>query len=246
MRAPLKSGCLFPAFAAAIPLLIVLRASTACAATLLPPDPSLVIGQAVSFDGFVDQTGRPFRAASADPRPWIVSPIYTHCPTTCSVITTALKDALRQPGLGDYRVLSFSFDPQETDASLAAFRERMRLPPDWVTLRAADPAALERTLRNLDFRTIQLDGDVFEHPNLIAVLDADQRVVAFLYGVRPSPAELARAVTRARNGTTALDPWRPYLFFFAAVGFAASAAAFIGRFASIRRRARVRAAVREV
>jgi protein SCO1/2 len=242
MRAPRKSDSLFRASAAAILLLIVFPASAVCGATLLPPDPSVVVGRPISFDGFVDQSGRPFRAASAGTRPWIVSPIYTHCPTTCSVITAALKAALQQSGLADYRVLSFSFDPQETDASLVAFRDRMQLPSDWVTLRATDRAALERTLRSLDFRTIQLDGDVFEHPNLIAVLDADQRVVAFVYGVRPSPAEITRAVQRARDGASALDAWRPYLFFFAAVGFAASAAVFIAMLAGKRRRAATRAA----
>jgi protein SCO1 len=244
MRAPRQSVSLFVASAAAILLSIVFPLAAVCGATLLPPDPRVVVGRPIAFDGFVDQSGRPFRAASADTRPWIVSPIYTHCPTTCSVMTAALKAALQQSGVADYRVLSFSFDPQETDASLAAFRNRMQLPSDWVTLRATDPAALERTLRSLDFRTIQLDGDVFEHPNLIAVLDAGQRVVAFVYGIRPSPTELARALERARGGASALDAWRPYLFFFAAVGFVASAAVFTTVLAGTRQRAAARATCR--
>jgi cytochrome oxidase Cu insertion factor (SCO1/SenC/PrrC family) len=212
--------------AALLPAL--LWSSAARANTLLPPDPDVAIGQEISFAGFVDQNGDPLPTPSADARPWIVSPMYARCPTTCSVITAALKAALARSGLqpSEYRVLSFSFDPRETDASLAEFRARMQLPPEWVTLRASDPAALERTLRRLDFRTLELYGGRFEHPNLVAVLDPSRRVVDFVYGVNPSPSALARAAARARNGASVLDRWRPYSFFFAAVGLLASSAVF--------------------
>ena len=209
-------------------LALLLTAAVAPAVTLLPPDPDLVIGRQIAFDGLVDETGRPFQPTAEDRRPWVVSPIYTHCPSTCSAITSGLAAALRRAGLraADYRVLSLSFDPRETDAGLAAFRARLRLPPEWASVRAADPAALQRILRSLDFRTLQLDNGHFEHPNLVTVLDAERRAVAIVYGVTPSATELATALSRARNGASALDRWRPYLFFFAAVGLLASAAVF--------------------
>lgn len=224
--------------AAATLLLALLCCATASATTVLAPDPDVAIGQQISFDGFVDQNGEPVAVAGADTRPWIVSPIYSRCPTTCSVITAALKAALQRAGLrpDEYRVLSFSFDPRETGASLAEFRARMQLPPEWLTVRASDPAALERTLRRLDFRTIEVDGGRFEHPNLVAVLDPSRRVVGFVYGVRPSASELARLVATARNGASALDRWRPYGFFFAAVGLLASTAAFLSLLGHRRRR----------
>jgi cytochrome oxidase Cu insertion factor (SCO1/SenC/PrrC family) len=155
--------------------------------------------------------------------------MYTRCPTTCSALTTALKAALRESGLqnGEYRVVSFSFDPDETTASLAAFRTRMQLPAEWITLRASDPAALDRTLRGLDFRTLQLEGGGIEHPNLVAVLDGSRHIVAFVYGIPPSPNQIMRAVRRARSGASLLDRLRPYLFLFAALGFVASSALFV-------------------
>jgi cytochrome oxidase Cu insertion factor (SCO1/SenC/PrrC family) len=218
-------------------LLLAVLCTPAPGDAILPPDPGVALGQTVTFDGFVDQSGQPFRAAADDGRAWIVSPIYTRCPTTCSALTAALQAALRQSGLrsADYRVVSLSFDPEETDASLAEFRDRLRLPPEWITLRAADRAALERTLGTLDFRTMQLDGGAIEHPNLVAVLDGGRRVVAFVYGIPLSAAELTRAVTRARAGASPLDGWRPYAFLFAALGFIASAAVFIALLSRARR-----------
>ncbi|MGH7786130.1 MAG: SCO family protein [Candidatus Binatia bacterium] len=205
----------------AIALALLLMAVAAPAATLLPPDPDLVIGRAIPFDGFVDEQGRPVPKPADDPRPWLISPIYTQCQSTCSAITAGLAAALRRAELdaGSYRVISLSFDPHETDASLAEFRTRMQLPPDWATVRATDRAALQRTLRSLDFRTIELDGGHFEHPNLVTVLDAERRAVAMVYGIAPSPDELGAALARARDGAAASDGWRPYLFFFAAVGY---------------------------
>jgi protein SCO1/2 len=224
--------------ATAIALLLALFCAAARATTVLPPDPDATIGQQISFDGFVDQNGDPPPTASVDRRPWIVSPMYTHCPTTCSVLTAALKGALQRSGLrpSEYRVLSFSFDPRETDTSLAEFRARMQLPPEWLTLRTGDSVALERTMRQLDFRTVELDGGRFEHPNLVAVLDPSRRVVGFVYGVTPSAGELARVVSRAGEGASPLDRWRPYGFFLAAVGLLASTAIFVSLLSHRRRR----------
>jgi len=204
------------------------------AGTLLPPDPSRAIGNRVPFDGFTDENGRPLAslATSAemqrDPRPWIVSPMYTHCPHTCSALTAGLQRALDRSGLApsEYRIVSFSFDPEETDERLRAFRARMHLPESWVTLRARDPSSLQATLRSLDFRTISTaDGD-FDHPNLVAILAPDRRLASYLFGIEVSPRALARDVRRARNGVTPVDSWRPYLFFFATFGFVGSAVAF--------------------
>jgi protein SCO1/2 len=216
--------------------------------TLLPPDSGRTIGGRIPFAGFVDENGNDFSPLETDagpsgnPRPWIVSPMYTRCPHTCSAITTALRSALQRSALdpAEYRILSFSFDPHETAAGLQAFRARMRLPAEWLTLRARDPAALDRTLAGLDFRTITVAGNEFEHPNLVAVLAPDMRLTGYIFGINFSSAELARAVRRARAGVSAFDAWRAALFFFAAVGFLVSALLF-GTLVA-RRRARARRA----
>jgi cytochrome oxidase Cu insertion factor (SCO1/SenC/PrrC family) len=196
----------------------------------MPPDTARTIGRRLSFEGFVDQAGRPLddERSGAD-RPWIVSPIYTRCPHTCSALTAGLREALEESGLAasEYRRLSFSFDPSETAETLQAFRERMHLPADWVTLRAEDGHSLTRLLDTMDFRTMQTPSGEFQHPNLVAVLTPDLELAGYVFGVKPSAADLARLVRRARTGVPATARWGTLFFFFAATGFLASTFVFV-------------------
>jgi cytochrome oxidase Cu insertion factor (SCO1/SenC/PrrC family) len=242
VRSPLRRRRLWN-----VVLLVLLGVTRAALGqTLLPPDPARTLGKVVAFDGFVDENGRGFSPQGAvsapnhDGQPWIVSPMYTRCPHTCSAVTVGLKRALDQSGLdaSEYRVVSFSFDPQESGERLRSFRSRLRLPERWLTLRAESREALERTLRGLDFRTITVADGEFEHPNLVAVLTPDMRLVSYVFGINFSPAEIAAAVRRARAGGSPLDPWRIYLFLFAAFGFLVSALVFVALFN--RRRAKAK------
>ncbi len=219
----------------AVSVLVVLGAIVPRAAgqTLLPPDPALAVGHVIPFDGFVDQEGRAFVSpvtapAAAGAPVWIVSPIYTRCAFTCAPITAALRSALERSGLqaSQYRVMSFSFDPNETAEELRAFRARMALPEEWLTLRAVEPAALERTLTALDFRTITLGNREFAHPNLIVILAPDLRLVKYLFGTTFAPTEVAAAVQRARSAAAFAEPWEPYVFTASAVGVLLSGLVF--------------------
>jgi len=204
----MKEGAAWYQLAALATGLLVVAASHA--QTVLPPDPSKTIGGRVSFQGFVDENGRDVAALAGtpnglDPAPvWIVSPIYTRCPFTCSPITTALKTALRESDLepSAYRVVSLSFDPNETGESLRAFRAAMQLPAGWLTIRAASTDALERTLGNLDFRTMVIGDGQYAHPNLLAVLAPDMRLNEYIFGVTFSPTQMASAVRAARGGAS--------------------------------------------
>ena len=228
--------------AAAAAGLLALLAGAGRAQTLLPPDPQAAVGRTVPFDGWIDERGQSLAAlvaaadAQADPRPWVVSPIYTHCPSTCSPITAALQTALRGSGLlpSDYRVVSLSFDPDETADSLAAFRARLRLAPEWLTVRAGDRTALEATLRALDVRTVTRDDGGFDHPNLIVVLGADRKLVGYVFGVAPAAAELSALLSRARGGAASASR-SAGLFGAAALGLALSAGVFVALLSRRRR-----------
>lgn len=199
---------------------------------MLPPDPSRTVGKQVPLDGFVDEQGRDvaglLAAADNRARVWIVSPIYTRCPFTCSPITTALKTALRESDLAasDYRVISLSFDPNETAESLRAFRAALQLPADWLTIRAASPEALERTLKSLDFRTMAIGDGQYAHPNLLVVLAPDRRLNEYIFGVTFSPRQLAAAVRAARSGGASSRAWYGYLVVSAGIGLLVSGFVF--------------------
>jgi protein SCO1/2 len=208
---------------------------TSHAQTLLPPDPGKTLGGRVSFDGFVDENGRDVAALVGapdgpdPPRAWIVSPIYTRCPFTCSPITAALKTALRESGLqpSEYRVVSLSFDPKETGEALRAFRGSLQLPDGWLTVRAAEPSALERTLKSLDFRTMEIGDGQYAHPNLIVLLTPDRRLTEYIFGVAFSPTQLAAAVRAARGGGSRWRGWRGDVLVLSGIGLLGSAFVFV-------------------
>jgi len=220
--------CYLAAFLAGI-----VAAAASQAQTVLPPDPSKTIGGRVSFEGFVDENGRDVAALTAasngEPKhAWIVSPIYTRCPFTCSPITAALKTALRESALApsDYGVVSLSFDPRETGESLRAFRETLQLPTGWLTVRAATAEALERTLASMDFRTMAIGEGQYAHPNLLVVLTPEMRLNEYIFGVTFPPEQLAAAVRAARSGGASSYRWYGYVVVFSAVGLLLSAFVF--------------------
>ncbi len=204
------------------------------AQTVLPPDPGKTIGRPVPLDGLIDERDRDLAAwgpepdVSGQPRAYILSPIYTRCPHTCSPITSSLRSALEQSGLApsEFRVISVSFDPEETADGLRAFRSKLQLPDEWVTLRARSPEGLARTLESLDFRTIRTRDGQYDHPNLVAILTPDLRLDGYLFGVVFSPPQLAAVVRRAAAGGSWLGRWQGWLFVVAGVGLVVSAFVF--------------------
>ena len=185
----------------------MLLPSWTAAQLVLSPDPSKAIGRRLDLDRFVDEHGTPFDAIRATEGdgvrvPWVVSPIYTRCRSTCSPLTAVLKHALEESGLDprSYRVASFSFDRDERGETLAAFRTRMGLPPEWLTLRAPDPAPLEGALLALDFRTVTIGDGQLDHPNLVAILTPDMRLSEYVLGLDFTASQVAAALDRARAG----------------------------------------------
>lgn len=200
------------------------------------------VGRQVALSGFVDEHGRPFRAAPRDRRPLVLVPMYARCPTTCSALTANVLTALRASGLrrSEYRIASFSFDPSEQDAALTEFRRRLRLPGYWQTLRAADPGALRDLLDGLDFQVLQLDSGGFQHPSRIIVLDADLRLVDSRSGLDIAPQVLAAAVRSAADGESAVRSTSSVAWLLVAVAFVLSCVAFAQAVLWARRRAGMR------
>ncbi len=131
--------------------------------------------------------------------PWLLVPFYARCPRTCSPVVENVRraaDRLREHGV-DFRVVLLSVDPQETDFRLESFRSRLRLPDDWLLLRASNRAELHDLLLSLKFITVPLSDGEFDHPNVVYVLSPENRVVGVHAGLVPDPFKLERDLRRA-------------------------------------------------
>jgi protein SCO1 len=176
------------------------------------PDESKTLGTQMPDVELIADNDSTFKLSALWGKPVIVSPIFTTCPHTCTMITESLRDALRQigePGVG-YEVLTVSFDPADDSAAMRAYRERMQLPPQW-RLATARPDELASLLRAVDFTVTPMEQGSFAHPNLVIVLSPDLRVARYVHGVMFVPADLRTAMEDAAEQASLVRRFRPLL-----------------------------------
>jgi hypothetical protein len=165
-------------------------------ADLLPPERpwALPRGQIVLDEKDVRQ---PLGGGS----PTLLLPVFTRCGGTCPLTASLLKEALGK-ARAPFRVVVFSFDPEDGASDLRDFRERFALPASWILVRAAEPGAAREVFDALDFHFMKSGGG-FDHPNLTFVFSPRGSWAATLPGSPFSPRDLEAAWKRA---LTADDP----------------------------------------
>lgn len=200
-------------------LLALLVAGTAGAQA--PNEPATLGSQMPDVELIADNDST-FKLSALWGRPVIVSPIFTTCPHTCTLITESLREALRpigEPGVG-YEVLTVSFDPADDSAAMRAYRERMQLPPRW-RLATARPDQLASLLRAVDFTVTPMEEGGFAHPNLVIVLRPDLRVARYVHGVMFESADLRAALEDASEQASLVRRFRPIIVLFSLLAVAA-------------------------
>ena len=106
------------------------------------------------------------------PDPVILLPLYTRCTGSCPVLTRKLQSELaRLNSKASYHVVLFSFDPAETSESLKLFRERERLPGEWLMVRG-DELEIRRFFDFFHYSVMKENGALI-HPSEIFLLTID-------------------------------------------------------------------------
>src|ERR1043166_1995324 len=88
-----------------------------------------------------DDTGRNRQLSEFAGFPLVLLPIYTRCSTACVANVDQLKKVLADSSADprQFRVLLFSFESAETPSTLAAYREREKVPLNWSIATASQP-----------------------------------------------------------------------------------------------------------
>jgi protein SCO1 len=140
--------------------------------------------------------------------PVILSPIYTKCPSSCSVITGSLKDAVNKAGgLGtDYRVLTFSFDFEDEPKDLQTFGKRWKLDENNWEVVSSDEESTKLLLESIDFEVVKdtVYGE-YLHPNVVMVISPGMKISRFVYGVFPTARDINMSVLEAKQEKTSLS-----------------------------------------
>ncbi|MBL0224115.1 MAG: SCO family protein [Geobacteraceae bacterium] len=177
---------------------------------------------------FRDEAGTPVILSDLVKGPTIILPVYYRCSNVCFTLQGHFANALqrleRRP-LDDYRVISVSFDEEETPVMAArsrhAYLSAMKKPfPEegWRFL-TGDLSSIRRLTDALGFG-FQRQRHEFAHPVATIVVAGDGTIVRYLYGVSILPKDLALALVEARSGIAggSIHKLMDYCFTFDPVG----------------------------
>lgn len=160
-----------------------------------------------------DESGKPVRLGELLSVPTIILPVFYSCTNVCVSLQARVASAL--PNLGrrpieEYRVISFSFDADETPA-MAGRSKKMYLsamkapfPEDGWRFLTGDAANIRGLTDALGFH-FQRQGRDFLHPVASIVVSPDGTIVRYLYGTTILPKDLALALIEAKTGVSGVS-----------------------------------------
>ena len=166
--------------------------------------------------------------ASMGSGPIVILPVYTRCAASCPLQTQKIKqvwkDLNRETAI---RVLAFSFDPQETAASISEYRQREGVPDRWVVVRARESDA--RSFFDFFQYSVMSDNGQFVHPDRIFLLDSSSQWRFTMEGLNYSPEEIEHALAQLQSPGLAVwiqtNPdavaWTGFLFILLSLGILA-------------------------
>ncbi len=167
------------------------------------------LGLKIPLDlSFRDETGASVRLADLVTMPTVIMPVYYSCSNVCvfqqARMASTLQNLNRRPNV-DYRVISVSFDENETPQMAARSKRtyltaiRPPFPQEGWRFLTGDAASIRRLTDAIGYR-FQRSGKEFLHPVASVVVSADGKIIRYLYGVSVLPKNLALAIAEAREG----------------------------------------------
>lgn len=156
------------------------------------------VGSVVSNYTFTDQDGKAFEIKEFFGKPFIVSFIYTSCPSICPTILGNLNNAIKKAGASfgkDFNVLTISFDEaNDTPERLKAYGSRFT--DDFTHWRFAtvDKKTIGAFTKEFGFY-YQKQGNFFDHMNMVSIVDSKARIFSNIYGIDFKPEEVLTPLT---------------------------------------------------
>ncbi len=157
---------------------------------------------------FTDSDGSQIELEQLIDRPTIVVPVFYSCRNVCNMLLGGLAKTLPQVRLTpgeDYRVVTFSFDPQETPELAAHTKNtfltatQMDFPPQAWHFLTGDQQSILRLTDTAGYYFYQ-EKDDFIHPTAMFVVAADGTIARYLIGTTISPFDLTMALIEAGEG----------------------------------------------
>jgi protein SCO1 len=206
--------------------MILLAAVQASAALGVAEHPG---GQVPLDVPFSDETGNKvtFRQIM-DGRPAILTLNYYGCPGLCTPQLNDLAQNLAKVKLSekkDYRVITLSFDPDETPADAAKKKANLMasMPrpydPDAWTFLTGSAVNIQKVTKSVGFdfeKQAGPDGkEEYVHPAVLVALSPEGKITRYLSGIQQLPFDIQMAMMEASSGTVRPTIAKTMLFCFA-------------------------------
>lgn len=157
---------------------------------------------------FRDENGKTVRLGDLINGPTIILPVYYTCTNVCNYMQGGLARILpalkSKPGT-DYRVISISFDPAESQEQAVRTRKMYHtainapFPEDGWRFLTGTPENIRRFTGSIGYRYKQQGRD-FIHPVASLIVAGDGTIVRYLYGTTFLAKDLSLALLEAREG----------------------------------------------
>ena len=176
------------------------------------------LGQTVPLDlTFYDEQGEPVVLKDLmGERPVILTLVFYTCQGICTPLLNGLADVIRRnPQLEperDFRIITISFDPQDTPARAEAKRKSYlelvdrKIDPDGWRFLTGNQENIDKICDAVGFRYVEQEG-TFIHSGALTILTPDGKIARYLYGgdVRRNmipflPFEIQLALSEASEG----------------------------------------------
>lgn len=142
--------------------------------------------------------------------PTVLNLVYFSCPRVCNFATEGLLQVIGELDslkLGDdYKVLTVSFDPDETPELAASKAERYRgavknsdaEPQTWQFL-TGDQENIKKLTDSVGFRYFK-DGDEYAHGSALIIITPEGKVSRYLHGIEHEPSDFRLSLLEASRG----------------------------------------------
>jgi protein SCO1/2 len=144
------------------------------------------VGRSIGRYTLIDSTGAPLALGAYLGKPLVVSLVYTSCSSVCPATTqhliSAVNEARRMFGSGEFAVLTVGFDARnDTPVRLAQFAAVQGVKFDNWRLASADAGTLAALLRDLGFSYAAVAGG-FDHITQTTIIDREGKIYRHVYG----------------------------------------------------------------
>jgi protein SCO1/2 len=154
---------------------------------------------------FVDSSGEAITLAAAipDSKSFILVPVFYQCPRLCGLTISGVIDLINTLPLklgSDYRVIAYSFNPEDTPAHAQEKRAKAvqrvtSQPVEASSFRflTATSDAISAINSQLDFRVRYADKEL-EHSSAVFIVRPDGKIARYFAGVEFNAASVAMAL----------------------------------------------------